>query len=272
MQENGQNGQKAIGNTKRLSVSKRWCFTLNNYTEKEVEDINKVFGQNGQFIYGFEVGESGTPHLQGYIIKEKAFRPSELKLSNRIHWEKCKGSHEDNIKYCSKEGNYIKSDGIKIKKPVKVLNENQLYDWQKDIVNIIKQEPDDRTIHWYYDTIGNIGKSTFTKFLCLKYGAIPVEGKKNDILYCCAEYESDIYVFDFERSMEEYISYGAIEKIKNGCFMCSKYESKPIIRNNPHIIIFANFKPDIKALSLDRWHIVCLNKKEEEHEIDHIDG
>ena len=60
---------------------------------------------------------------------------------------------------------------------------------------------------------------------------------------------------DIERSMEDYISYGAIEKIKNGYFMCAKYESKPIIRNPPHLLIFANFKPNIDELSLDRWVI-----------------
>ena len=61
--------------------------------------------------------------------------------------------------------------------------------------------------------------------------------------------------------MEDYVSYGSIEKIKNGYFMCSKYESKPIVRNSPHVFIFANFEPELDALSLDRWHIVNLDKK-----------
>jgi len=55
--------------------------------------------------------------------------------------------------------------------------------------------------------------------------------------------------------MEEYISYGAMEKIKNGFYMSSKYESKPIIRNCPHIICFANFEPDYDKLSQDRWKV-----------------
>ena len=58
--------------------------------------------------------------------------------------------------------------------------------------------------------------------------------------------------------MEEYVSYGAIEKIKNGYYMCSKYESKPIIRNPPHIIIMANFEPDYEALSKDRWIVIAI--------------
>ena len=37
--------------------------------------------------------------------------------------------------------------------------------------------------------------------------------------------------------------------------MCAKYESKPICRNSPHVIIFANFEPDLDKLSNDRWII-----------------
>ena len=55
-----------------------------------------------------------------------------------------------------------------------------------------------------------------------------------------------------------------LKKSKNGYFMCSKYESKPIIRNSPHVFIFANFEPDVKELSLDRWNVVKLNNEIEE--------
>lgn len=248
-----------LGNTKQASPALKWCFTLNNYTEIEYKEMLDQFSSNSSkfsYIIGKEVGASGTPHLQGYVKFDKKQRPSALKLSKRIHWESCKGSEEDNIKYCSKDGNYVTN--MKVKRPLKILDKCKLYDWQKDIISIVEKEPDDRVIHWYWEDKGNVGKTTFAKYLSHHYGAIPVEGKKNDILYCCAEFESDIYIFDFERSMEEYISYGAIEKIKNGYFMCAKYESKPIIRNPPHVIIFANFEPDKLELSLDRWHIVKI--------------
>jgi len=68
-----------------------------------------------------------------------------------------------------------------------------------------------------------------------------------------------VYIYDIERSLEDHISYGAIEKIKNGYFMCSKYESKPIIRPCSHVICFANFEPNNMKLSVDRWHVVCLS-------------
>jgi len=141
-----------------------------------------------------------------------------------------------------------------------VLKEEDFFWWEKEIIDIISRKPDKRTIHWYYDKKGNGGKTTFSKYLSHEYEAIPIGGKKNDMLYMCAEFPSMIYIMDIERSMEDYVSYGGIEKIKDGYYMCSKYESKPIIRPNPHIICFANFKPNKDELSEDRWHIVDINK------------
>lgn len=249
-----------LGNTKpksRLNQAKRWCFTLNNYTKEEYANILESL-ESEIYIIGEEIGnEKGIEHLQGYIEFKKSIRPTELGLTKRIHWEVAKGNQEQNIKYCSKDGKYT-SKGLKVKKPLKCLSDNQLRPWQLEIVDIVKNEPDDRTIYWYWEPTGNVGKTTFSKYLSIKYGATPIEGKKNDILYCAAEHESDIYIMDLERSMEEYVSYAAIEKIKNGYYMCSKYESKPIIRNPPHLIIFANFEPDYNMLSMDRWRVCRL--------------
>lgn len=257
----GSGGSGRLGNTKRPNASKRWCFTLNNWSQKELDTVlqNLSLAPENRYCIGKEVGEKGTPHLQGYIEFANKCRPLEIKgmdVAKRIHWEKCKGNKEANINYCIKEGDYITN--FKIKKPLKCLKEEQLYNWQKEIIEIIKKDPDDRKIYWYWEEKGNMGKTTFAKYLTIKYDAVPIEGKKNDILYCAAEHESDIYIFDLERSMEEFISYGAMEKIKNGYYMCSKYESKPITRNPPHIFCFANFPPDKSKLSLDRWVIVKL--------------
>lgn len=256
-------GSEGEGNTKplpRITASKNWCFTLNNYTDEMLALLAPILELN-KYIYGFEVGEQGTPHLQGYVEFTDKKRPSEYIKIKQIHWTKSKGTRDENITYCSKDGNY-KTNFI-VKRPLKKLiceDESKQYKWQKDILKIISEEPDDRTIHWFWESDGCAGKTTFAKFLTRKYEAVPLEGKKNDILYCAAEFESNIYIYDIERSLEDYVSYGAIEKIKNGYYMCAKYESKPIDRNPPHVIIFANFKPDMSNLSEDRWHIVEIKK------------
>lgn len=50
-----------------MSRSKHWCFTLNNYTERTEESILELRSIVAYLIYGREVGESGTPHLQGFV-------------------------------------------------------------------------------------------------------------------------------------------------------------------------------------------------------------
>lgn len=244
---------------KRAVPAKKWCFTLNNHEPNDKNTIIHIcIAGKMQYIIGEEVGAQGTPHLQGYIESPIKIRPTErFNFTNRIHWEKARGSLEQNIEYCSKDGKF--ESNFKIKKPVKIIKE--LYPWQKSLEALVTSEPDDRSIYWIYEEKGGVGKTQFCKYLAMKYDAVPIEGKKNDILYCAAEFESDIYLFDLERSMEEFVSYSAIEKIKNGFYMCSKYESKPIIRNSPHVLIFANFKPEIKKLSKDRWNIYVIDDK-----------
>lgn len=259
MSDNGSTGSASPVILKRTTAAKNWCFTLNNYTDDELKALC-LLGKTGsnKFIIGKEIGkECGTPHLQGYISFGKKCRPLEIKdLTKRIHWEKCKGSQKQNIEYCSKDGSY--ETNLKVNKPLKILEESKLYKWQIEIRDMIIKEPDDRTIVWIWEPKGKMGKTTFAKYLAHHHGGVPIEGKKNDILFCAANFESDLYIFDFERDMEEYISYGAMEKIKNGFYMCAKYESKPIVRNPPHVICFANFAPDEKRLSKDRWKIIKL--------------
>lgn len=77
-------------------------FTLNNYTEKDIEDINNLDVQ--YLIYGKEVGESGTPHLQGYIELHKKMSFNKVAKLFKWHIEPRKGTQQQAIDYCKKEG------------------------------------------------------------------------------------------------------------------------------------------------------------------------
>lgn len=81
--------------------SRSWCFTLNNPTESEIEFFMNL--QCNQCVIGKEEGDSGTPHLQGYIVWSKSTRISALKkLSPRAHWEPTRAA-EAAANYCMKE-------------------------------------------------------------------------------------------------------------------------------------------------------------------------
>lgn len=87
--------------------SRNWCFTLNNWTDKEFDKIRMIPCQ--YMIVGEEVGKEGTKHLQGFVVYENARTFRELKdlLGSRAHIEKCKGTAMQNIEYCSKECNFF---------------------------------------------------------------------------------------------------------------------------------------------------------------------
>ena len=85
---------------------KRWCFTLNNYTYADLEAFHNAIDRT-YVIIGKEVGASGTPHLQGYITFFKNKRLGAVRaIHRRAHWEITRGSTDENIKYCSQDGDF----------------------------------------------------------------------------------------------------------------------------------------------------------------------
>lgn len=86
--------------------SRNWAFTLNNWSSEHLNTIDKWHSMHltSYLIYGKEVGEEGTPHLQGYInLKQPSALSAMKKILSTAHWEICKGTPADNIAYCTKE-------------------------------------------------------------------------------------------------------------------------------------------------------------------------
>lgn len=93
-----------------MSRSRAWCFTLNNYSSLEEQTVQEIGCRF--LIYGRERGQQGTPHLQGYIYFDDAKTMKTLKkLIRRAHFSSAKGTPQQNVEYCSKEGDvYRKGD------------------------------------------------------------------------------------------------------------------------------------------------------------------
>lgn len=95
-----------------MSRHRNWCFTLNNPTEEECVQLRDLLVRGRYAIVGNEVGENGTPHLQGYTVFLHARGLSSVKaISERAHWEPAKGNSLQNYEYCSKEGNIFLEHG-----------------------------------------------------------------------------------------------------------------------------------------------------------------
>lgn len=244
---------------KQQNARMHWFFTFNNYDSEDINILKKVFAEVC-YMYAFqeETGDNGTPHLQGIISLHKRARWTEFGLPKEIHWEK-PNNVKDCYLYCTKEKTrtgdvFVKNYVI----PYQFKLEN-LYDWQNDIIDIIKGKPHDRKVYWFWSESGNVGKSTFVKHLCMNYNAILLtKGKYNDIcnlIYKANMSINNIVVFDLPRNNGNAISYDAIESIKNGMITNMKYETGFSVFPPPHVIVFANDPPDESKLSKDRWVI-----------------
>jgi len=153
--------------------------------------------------------------------------------------------------YCLKECNEIHSN-VKLPDKVITINENELYTWQRNIIEIIqnKCEWNCRKMYWYYGPQG-CGKTQFIKYLVINYNAIILNGAPRDMKNGVVEYlkaNNDIAPglivsnIGYDKDMNN-IHYSGYEDIKDLTFYSGKYEGKMVCKNNPHLIIFANNPP-----------------------------
>lgn len=331
---------KEINNKPFTGKKRRIVFTWNNYSETEVNYLINITEDKCDYIcFGFEIGDEGTHHLQGYVefktplafttVKSRLDPVKKSKSSIHIEAAREDDGHDirgRNINYCKKEetkdidsankynnGNkffelchvqkiqgkrndwhrlndFIKekpnlqeiaeefpeetikyTNGIeklmKIHKNAQIMEsfkeqfiDAKLRDWQATLVNKLRLPTDDRTILWIYDTIGNQGKTWLSKYLVATMNAARFENASSKDIALAYEGEP-IVVFDFSRTTEERLNYQIIESIKNGMVFSPKYNSCSKYFKSPHIVCFANWAPNMRAMSIDRWRITCLDNK-----------
>lgn len=91
-----------------MSRPRNICFTLNNYTENEFEQIQQAAKCLRYVVIGREVGKCGTPHIQGYAeaLNPKTFAGWKKIISERAHIEPRRGTAQEAADYCKKTGSY----------------------------------------------------------------------------------------------------------------------------------------------------------------------
>jgi len=264
----------AEGNTRtsarQISPAKHWCFTWNNYDKESVVMLQGVLRSMAKaWVFQEEVGESGTPHLQGYVEFSDKLRPLSLDLPAVIHWEKKKKTVKNCVDYCSDpdkrpDGGECWYQGLVIPKPLKLIDPT--YKWEIDVLKTISEPVDDRLIYWYWSEEGNVGKTAFCKYLHVKHGATPLHGKGADVRNGIVAYQAkwgatpELVVYPIPRSYDtDFISYEGLESIKDMFFYSGKYEGGVICGNPPHVFVFANTPPNLDKMSADRWRVIQID-------------
>lgn len=93
-----------------MAQSRRWCFTLNNPAGNDEVDLIASLSRDDvtYAVFGREVGQGGTPHLQGFVIfsRPKRFNAAKQRINNRAHLESARGTSSQAAEYCKKDGNF----------------------------------------------------------------------------------------------------------------------------------------------------------------------
>ncbi len=237
-----------------------------------------------------EIGESGTPHVQGYIgwwdkIRARNYFPKKVPWLPKLHWTKLvKGTHWEHAKYCQKEDSRM-ANGWSITRKILVpvdprsRRSENLRDWQKELLHKLLTNTNKRTVFWIVDEVGNQGKSWFAAYLQDEHHCLAVAGTGKDMMYSANIWSQenkfctpDFVIFDIPRSAFKTdgslaISWGGLEMLLNGRGFSSKYESGAWkFGGQPRaVVVFANQYPDKDKMSNDRWQIMTIVKLTKSH-------
>lgn len=239
-----------------------WCFTIKHYGEPNESKMlwNTLRDVCKKFVFQLEKGEGENEylHYQGVMSLERKeyFATVKNLLGEEAHIEGVRNWHAA-VNYCSKvetrvdgpwDQDYRWLNLIKILRP-----------WQQDIVDLIATEPDDRTIYWIWSKPGKNGKTVFTKYLVANHRVCAFSNASSkDIAYALPS-DPRTVVFNLPRSQENYFNYAALEQVKDGLMFSCKYKSRTLVFNSPHVIVFANWPPNLEELSVDRWKVINID-------------
>lgn len=257
---------------KQSTQLKRFFFTFNNYTEDDVDTTAAALERlSEKFIFQREIGANGTKHLQGAVWLKKRMRREQFPshgLSQKIHWEPTR-NEEAVTEYCQK---LETSDGGKIykggawPKPLKIIKDEQLRPWQRYIKDLFFTEPDGRTVNWFWEPKGNVGKTSFVKHMLVTFRGKTTfvrGGDEHNIINglnavkpMLEKNEFQMMFWDLPKARKGFISSAAVEAVLDGLAFNSKYECGSLEFNPPHVVVFANYPPeDTTILISDRWNI-----------------
>lgn len=89
-----------------MSRLRNFVFTINNWTEQNEYELMAIPCE--YIVWGYEVGESGTPHMQGYCeLETQQYFTRVKEWIPTAHIEPRRGTQTQAIKYCKKDGLWV---------------------------------------------------------------------------------------------------------------------------------------------------------------------
>jgi len=139
--------------------------------------------------------------------------------------------------------------------------EIELYEWQKLMLEILKDKPQHRRIIWIWSTGHKTGKTTFMEWVGQSLDVLPADGNFADIMYA---YDNN-HVIWFDYTKHTVPDYETLEKFSNiGYKMSRKFHSlKKFV--NSHIVVTSNMLPNEAKLP-KRFHTVNVDPQDDQED------
>lgn len=263
----------------------RWVLTIHGQRDEDLKRLVEFFDSDAVrcACISREFGENKIhPHWQVYFELEQRVQNVRSMVVGVLghedtHIEKALGSKEANVAYVYGVDKHHEVGFVEYAKNVSVprrYNSQAADFWnnfvprpfQRDIIEIAKNPIwEDRLIYWFYESMGNTGKTKLAEYLHIFHGAVITGGRAEDMKHAVSRWQQivkadpTIIIIDMARSDSfNETSAKGIESIKNGLFFDGKYESAMLHAvKKPHVFVFSNESPEKyqQYFSRDRWKI-----------------
>lgn len=230
-----------------------------------------------------ECPTTGNPHFQCYIKLKTKLRPLTLgKLLNDLGMNGASARPSSSagrialMTYAMKEESRVA--GPWADRPLFFLTYNghdlqcmrKPLPVQQAIMDMILEPPDDRSVVWIHDRVGNTGKSKLCKFLAFTKEAhiIPFGTAQQIKTAVIMMGRHRCFLIDVPRTTgkDEAISeaFSCIEALKNGYVQSAMYgKHQTLFMEPPHVICFSNVYPCKYLMSQDRWRIYNVDSTQD---------
>ena len=146
----------------------------------------------------------------------------------------------------------------------------KLRHWQQELVDATLAEPHPRAVMWWWEPLGNAGKTFLARHLMFHHKAVLVQlMKKDDMLHVLSKSitaKTRIVIFDLVRTTVEDgydVVYQVMEMLKDRLLCSGKYSSVSMHLKPLHVIVFSNNMPDLTKMSADRWIVKKIDTSDE---------
>jgi len=246
-------------------------------------DTKEVFhrwvrGTADKFVYQAECTTSAegkaNPHYQGYFHTTAKHRAKALAIAANVEMSGVEISPSSTAgiealrTYCLKETSRVAGPWAdkKIYLGADLWPLERMPAWQRTLLDIVAMKPNDRTMYWIYDPVGNNGKTKFLKTLVYRHDGVGLGyGHSTDVLNLVSKLPGkNVYCWNLTRAKPANLSeldlYSAMESVKDGFFINLKYETRQVLMDPPHVLVLANHLPKYDQISADRWVVYLIEQ------------